>query len=170
MSEIETLSESAITVLAALRDASALRRTRGPRSSRPDGITRAWTVTGLAEDGRVLGGDTENKAGLAALDKAARGLAKKGLVTRRTIFTRVYYAITGEGTALLLRIEAEAGISALVTVQLAHEQALADLHAATRRVAETREQLRAERKALGGVYPWDALLDYRRKFPLARQS
>jgi hypothetical protein len=169
MSEIETLSEDGITVLAALRDASALRRHQ-PAPSRPDGPTRAWTITGLAEDGRVLGGDAGNKAGLAALDKAARGLAKKGLVARRVIYTRAYYTITGEGTALLLRIEAEAGISGLVTAQLAHEQALADLLAANQRVAETRGQLTIERKAFGGAYPWEALLNARRERPLGRQS
>jgi hypothetical protein len=167
MSEIETLTEGGLTVLAALRDASALRR---EGSTRADGTTRAWTITALAEDGRVLGGDTEDKDGLAALDKAARGLAKKGLVARRTIFTKVYYTLTDEGRDLLARIEAEAGLSALVTAQLEHEQALADLRAANRRVDETRKRLAAERKPFGGAYPWEALMEARRGHPLNRRG
>lgn len=166
MTEIETLTEDGITVLVALRDASALKR---EGSKRADGTTQAWTITALAADGRVLGGDTGNLPGLASLDRAARGLAKKGLVARRTIFSKTYYTVTGEGLALLARIEAEAGITALVTAHLEHEQALADLRAANVRVNGTREALRAERQAFGGAYSWEVLMETRRGKPLGRR-
>jgi hypothetical protein len=167
MSDIETLTEQGITFLAALRDASALRRE--PSAVRPDGFVRSWTVTDLVADGRMLGGDTENKPAIAGLDKAARGLCKRGLAARRTFFGKSFYTLTDGGIALLARIETEAGITSLVAAQLAHEQALADLRLANRRVSETREQLRTERKAFGGAYPWDVLLNTRRGKPLVRR-
>lgn len=168
MSEIETLSESAIVVMVGLRDASA--RRREPTAACPDGHHTMFTITDLVADGLMLGGEVGNLRGVAELDKTARSLCKRHLVVRRVLHTRSYYGLTDEGLALVARIEAEAGVTGLVAAEHARNEAAADLADAQRRARETQEALRLARKESGTRYPLAALLDYRREFPLRRQA
>lgn len=171
MSEIETLSEAAIIVLAALRDASA--RRREPTAAHPDGHHTMFTVTDLVSDALALArwdGEASSYRDLAGLDKAARGLAKRGLAARRTIYTRVYYGLTTEGLALLDKIEAEAGVTDLAAAVHERDEATAALAEAERRVREAQEALRQARKASGARYPLEALLEARRRHPLSRRG
>jgi hypothetical protein len=153
---IEALDQNSVRVLAALRDAAALERE--PTAASPDGRQQWFTITELAEEGRLLDGITEDRAELAALDRAGRRLAKKGLVAKRTIFTVTRYMVTGEGVVLLLGLEAAAGLSGLVSAQLGLEQALADRAAAERRVDEARTALAAQRREHGSRRALDILL------------
>jgi hypothetical protein len=168
MSEIQTLSESAIVVMAALRDAAARRRPPAPAA--PDGYQRFFTITDLAAEGLVLGGDHGNLPGIAALDKTARGLYKRGLVHKRTLHGHAYYALTGEGTVLMTRIEAEVGVTELAEAERDNRQAEADVDLAMNRARDAHRALTEARRARGGRYALEVLLDARREFPLARQS
>lgn len=167
MAEIETLSEDAIVVLVGLRDASA--RRREPTTACPSGHHTMFTVTDLVTDGLMLGGEVGNKRGIADLDRTARGLSKRHLVVKRTLHTRAYYGLTDEGIALVARIEAEAGVTALVTAEHARDEAAADVEDAQRRLREAQDALRLARKERGTRYPLAALLEYRREFPLSRR-
>jgi hypothetical protein len=167
MSEIEALSEDAIVVLAALRDASTIRRE--PTAANPDGYQRFFTITDLVSDGLVLGGEGYNLRGIAGLDKTARGLCKKGLVLKRTLHTRAYYALSDAGIALLARIEKEAGVTDLVAAEIAVRRANADVTDAQRRHREALEALRLARKEAGERYALDGLLQARREYPLDRR-
>jgi DNA-binding MarR family transcriptional regulator len=167
MTEIETLSEDAIVVLAALRDASTIRRE--PTAAHPSGYQRFFTVTNLVSDGLLFGGDLRNMRGIAALDKTARGLYKKGLVHAQTLHTRRYYALTDAGEALLARIEKEAGVDGLVAAEIEHRKARAEAEAAQARARDAMEALRLARKAAGARYSLESLLDARREHPLSRR-
>ena len=164
MTEIEALSESAIVVMAGLRDASAHRYE--PTAGNPDGRHTMFSITDLAAEGLVLGGDTGNLSGIAGLDKTARGLYKRHLVSRRTLHGRAYYALTDEGTVLMLRVEAEAGVTELAEAERAMCQAQADAELAVRREREARAALTAARRRHGGRYALEVLLDARREYPL----
>jgi hypothetical protein len=168
MSDIETLSESAIVVLAGLRDASD--RRRPPTPAAPDGYQRFFTITDLVADGLMLGGEVGNLRGIGELDKTARGLYKRGLVHKRTLHGHAYYALTDAGTVLVLRIEGEAGVTELAQAERASWQAAADAELAADRARRAHEALRAARKARGARYALEALLDTRREYPLARQA
>lgn len=165
---IETLTEDAITVLVALRDAAA--RRREPTAACPDGHQRSFNLTDLVGEGLMLGGETWNREGLARVDRSARGLCKRGLAARRTIYTRVYYGLTDEGLAVVAAIEAEAGVTDLVAAVHERDEATAALAEAERRVREAQEALRLARKERGARYPLEALLDYRRQYPLSRRG
>jgi hypothetical protein len=168
VSEIETLSESAIVVLVALRDASA--RRHEPTAAHPDGHHTRFTVIDLVALGLALGGDTSDYRGIAGLDKTARGLYKRHLASRVTLHSRAYYGLTDQGIALVARIEEEAGVTELVAAEHAHQQAVADHQATELRRHEASAALMAARKRAGVRYPLAAVLDYRREFPLGRQS
>jgi hypothetical protein len=168
MTEIETLSEDAIVLLVGLRDATA--RRREPTAACPSGHHTAFTITDLVSDGLMLGGEVGNKRGIADLDRSARGLCKRGLVARRTLHTRAYYRLTDEGRALVARIEEEAGVTYLVAAEHARGEAAACLADAQRRATEAQEALRLARKEAGVRYPLEAVLDYRREFPLNRRQ
>jgi hypothetical protein len=165
--EIETLSESAIVLMVGLRDAMLIRRE--PTAACPSGHHKRFTIMDLVADGLMLGGEVGNLRGIGELDKTGRGLYKKGLVTRQVMHTRSYYGLTDAGIALVARIEAEANVTALVAAEQARNQAAGDLADAERRVREATEALRLARKERGARYPLEALLDYRREFPLSRR-
>jgi hypothetical protein len=168
MAEIQTLSEDGIVVLVGLRDASARRREK--TAACPSGYHKSFTITDLVSDGLMLGGEVGNRTGIAALDKSARGLCKRGLAAMRTLHTRVYYRLTDEGLALVARIEAEAGVTELSAAERARDEAVADQEDAERRVREAQEALRIARKQAGTRYPLARLLDYRREFPLTNRK
>jgi hypothetical protein len=166
VAEIETLSESAIIVMAGLRDASTIHRE--PTAANPSGYHTFFTITDLVSDGLMLGGEVGNLHRIADLDKTGRGLYKKGLVHKRTLYGRAYYALTDTGIALLTRIEKEAGVDGLVAAEIAHRKAAADAEEAQLRAREAMEELRLARKAAGARYALAALLDARREYPLDR--
>jgi hypothetical protein len=168
MAEIETLSESAIVVLVGLRDATA--RRREPTAACPSGHHTMFTITDLVSDGLMLGGEVGNLRGIADLDRTARGLHKRRLASKRTLHTRSYYGLTDEGLALVARIEEEADVTGLVAAEHARDEAAADLADAQRRVAAAQEALTAARKARGARYPLEALLGYRREYPLTKRG
>src|SRR5580658_9239885 len=129
MTEIETLSENAIVIMVGVRDASALRRE--PTAAHPDGHHTMFTLTDLVTDGLMMGGQVGTPLHcFADLDRTARGLCKRGLMVRRTLYTRVYYGLSEEGLALVGRIEAEAGVTGLVAAEHERNEAAADLAAA----------------------------------------
>lgn len=168
MSEIETLSESAIVVLVGLRDATAQRHE--PTAANPGGHHTMFTITDLVSLGLMMGGETGNLRGIAELDKTARGLCKRHLASRRTLHTRSYYGLTDEGLALVTRIEEEADVTGLVDAEHACDEAAAELAAAKRRHREAQEALTAARKERGARYALEALLEARREYPLSRRG
>lgn len=114
-------------VLAALRDAAALRRE--PKTLTPDGHENWFTLERLAAEGRLYG----LPAGV--FDAAVRSLRRRNLIVGRTLHTRVNMSITSHGFVLLLRVEAAAGITALLAADREVDQAREDVRQAKRREA-----------------------------------
>lgn len=117
------INENHYRVLAALRAATVLRREPGTLT--PDGHHRMHSLEELAT------------AGLLILDAhvhaAAEGLRKNGLVTRRTYFSKSYYAITSEALLLIARLEAAVGLADIVSAELDIAQAREDAYQAEQR-------------------------------------
>jgi len=140
------ITTTGLAVLAALRAASVL--TREPGTLTPDGHRKFFTIAELEEEGRLDG-----IADTAGLSRAARGLYKHGYVVVRTQFTVTRWAVTPEGLLALAEIEARAGVSEAVALQLEWQQALYDLGRAQRRVHEANAAYFAAKAALGCDIP-----------------
>ena len=123
------VTTTGLAVLAALRAATVL--TREPGTLTPDGHRQFFTFDELEAEGRLDG--IEDTAGLS---RAARGLYKHRYVAVRTHFTVTRWAITPEGLLALAEIEAEAGVSEAVALQLEYQQALYDYERAQQRAHE----------------------------------
>jgi hypothetical protein len=116
----------------------------------------------------MLGGDTADREGIAGLDKAARGLYKKHLVARRTMFGVTRYTLTDEGIVTLAQLEEAAGVTDLVRAERDLAQAVQDQRMAATRATEARERLAEEKRRFSGSPALLVLLDARRKSPLGR--
>jgi hypothetical protein len=137
------LTEEQYQVLKALRGASQLRRDPGPAN--PDGRRPLWSLTELIQEGRLAD---------LALSRTARGLYKLHLVTARTMYTRVRYAITEAGLMALAVHESGLGLGGVAAAELDLEQAREDVRQATlrstaaeRRLEDEHAKLAAERTA-----------------------
>jgi hypothetical protein len=132
------LSENHYRVLGALRSATVLKRE--PRVLTPEGYQRWWSLTELANQGRLP------HEMLAELSSAARGLYKNRLVQMRTTLTVTRYAVTPEGLLALAAHEAETGNAGVIAAAMDLDQAEEDerqaeraLAAAVARAAEARQ-------------------------------
>lgn len=126
------INEHHYRVLAALRAATVLKREPGTLT--PDGHHRMHSLADLMTAGLLFDQDAHAHA-------AAEGLRKNGLVTRRTYFSKPYYAITSEALVLLAGLEAHAGMSDVIAAELDMAQAQEDIRQARKREREAEERL-----------------------------
>lgn len=125
------LTENHLRVLTALRGASVLKREA--KTLTPDGLSRWWSLSELAIEGRL--------EVTPALSAAARGLYKQKLLAVRTAYTVTRYALTHDGYLALAEHEAAEGTADYATAVMELDQAEEDARQAQERVTHAEAKL-----------------------------
>jgi hypothetical protein len=147
-----TMTEEGVRLLAALRAASAL--VRIPRTLTPTGHEQWFTLDQLAAEKRLwLRDDAER----AVYEREARHLERAGLIKHRTLSTRVYWMLTGEGATELLRLDTAGGVSELVSAAMDYAQARYNTAVAERDLSAARLAMSLARTDRGRARPGETL-------------
>jgi hypothetical protein len=146
------MTEEGVRLLAALRAASAL--VRIPRTLTPTGHEQWFTLDQLAAEKRLwLRDDAER----AVYEREARHLERAGLVKHRTQFSRTRYMLTGEGAVELLRLDAAAGVTEMVSAAMDFAQARYSVAVAERDLGAARLAMSLARADRGRATPGETL-------------